>query len=41
MRPKTLQRILGHSSLSITMDLYVHVTEESLEEEIGKLVAIG
>ena len=41
MRPKTLQKILGHSSLSITMDLYVHVTDESLEEEIGKLAAIG
>lgn len=37
MRPKTLQKILGHSSLSITMDLYVHVTEDSLMEEMLKM----
>lgn len=36
MRPKTLQEILGHSNISVTMDLYVHVTEESKEEEIKK-----
>ena len=36
MRPKTLQQILGHSNLSVTMDLYVHVTEESKEQEILK-----
>ncbi|MBR6223224.1 MAG: site-specific integrase [Lachnospiraceae bacterium] len=28
MRPKTLQQILGHSNINITMNLYVHVTEE-------------
>lgn len=37
MRPKTLQRIMGHSSLSITMDLYVHVTDDELHKEIEKL----
>lgn len=37
MRPKTLQEILGHSNISITMDLYVHVTEEAKEQEIQKL----
>lgn len=26
MRPKTLQVILGHSNVGITMNLYVHVT---------------
>lgn len=36
MRPKTLQEILGHSNISITMDLYVHVTEDAKEEEIQK-----
>lgn len=34
MRPKTLQGILGHANLAMTMDLYVHLTEESLFEEM-------
>ena len=34
MRPKTLQKILGHSSINITMDLYVHVTEDTLLQEM-------
>lgn len=32
VKPKALQKILGHSSLSTTMDTYVHMTDESLEE---------
>lgn len=35
MTPKTLQKILGHSNISITMNLYVHVTEETKLKEIG------
>ena len=38
MRPKTLQKIMGHSSLSVTMDLYVHVTEDTMIEEMKKLI---
>lgn len=34
MQPKVLQKLLGHSSIKITMDRYVHVTEDSLEEAI-------
>lgn len=30
MQPKTLQKILGHASLQMTMDLYCHVTEDTL-----------
>ena len=30
MPPKTLQKLLGHSSIKTTMDRYVHVTDESL-----------
>lgn len=30
MQPKTLQMILGHGSLRMTMDLYCHVTDETL-----------
>ena len=34
MQPKTLQKLLGHSSLKTTMDRYVHVTDDSLENGI-------
>ena len=33
----TLQKILGHSSLEMTMDLYTHVTEDVQSKEIQKL----
>ena len=36
MRPKTLQQILGHSSINITMNLYVHVTDEEKTKEMLK-----
>ena len=32
MQPKTLQRLLGHASLQMTMDLYCHVTDDTLVE---------
>lgn len=32
MQPKSLQKLLGHGSLQLTMDLYCHVTEDSLFE---------
>ena len=38
MRPKTLQKILGHSNIGITMNLYVHITEDEKHKEI-ELVA--
>lgn len=28
MKPKTLQMLLGHSKIGITMNLYIHTTEE-------------
>ncbi len=34
MKPKTLQMILGHSNIGITMNLYVHTTEEEKIKEI-------
>ena len=34
MKPKTLQKILGHSNIGITMNLYVHITEEEKLKEI-------
>lgn len=35
MMPKTLQKILGHSNIGITMNLYVHITEEEKSKEIN------
>ena len=35
--PKTVQRYLGHASLNMTMDLYVHATEEFKKTELEKL----
>lgn len=34
MEPKILQELLGHSSIKTTMDRYVHVTSDSMEEAI-------
>lgn len=37
VQPKTLQKMLGHSTIQVTMDLYVHVTDEYLENEVKKM----
>lgn len=34
MQPKVLQRLLGHASIKTTMDRYVHVTTESMDQAI-------
>lgn len=34
MKPKTLQKILGHCNIGITMNLYVHITEDEKHREI-------
>lgn len=42
MQPKVLQTILGHSTLAITMDTYVHITDDEKEKEMKKFeVAFG
>lgn len=35
--PKVVQEILGHSSITITLDLYTHVLDRTKSEEIMKL----
>lgn len=37
MKPKTLQHILGHATLAITMDLYCDVMEDTKREEMAKI----
>lgn len=37
MRPKTLQALLGHTSLNTTMDMYVHVEESQKQGQMDLL----
>lgn len=37
MNPKTLQAILGHSSIKMTLDLYVHVTQDHIQKEMSEV----
>lgn len=37
MKPKKLQKSLGHNSLQMTMDLYCHVLDETLKEEMSTI----
>lgn len=38
MNPKTLQKILGHATLQMTMDLYCHVLDETIEREMAAVI---
>lgn len=37
MRPKTMQVILGHVNVGITMNLYVHVAEDEKVKEVERI----
>lgn len=37
MKPKTLQTIMGHANISITMNLYVHTTDDEKQREINRI----
>ena len=39
MNPKSLQYIMGHSNISITLNLYAHVSMESVKEELRNMIA--
>ncbi len=36
MNPKVVQKLMGHQHFSTTMDIYTHVTKDTLEDEILK-----
>lgn len=38
MNPKTLQAIMGHSSIKMTMDYYAHASVDSAQSEIDRLL---
>jgi site-specific recombinase XerD len=37
MNPKALQYIMGHSDISITLDVYTHIKLEDARDEIEKI----
>lgn len=39
MNPKTLQYIMGHANVSITLDTYAHVSFEDVKKEFGRITA--
>lgn len=36
MEPKVVQALLGHSSISITLNIYTHVLDKKMDEELQK-----
>lgn len=36
MNPKTLQYIMGHSDISVTLNVYTHLNYDDAEEEMQK-----
>ena len=39
--PKVVQKQLGHSSLSMTMDLYTHLLDEKKQDELQKFTSVS
>lgn len=39
MEPKVVQKLLGHSNISITLNIYTHVLEEKMDNELKKFGA--
>lgn len=37
MQPKTLQSILGHGNINVTMNIYVHCTDEQKVQEVKNI----
>ncbi|MCR5615653.1 MAG: tyrosine-type recombinase/integrase, partial [Clostridia bacterium] len=40
MNPKTLQYLMGHSDISVTLNTYTHVKYEDVAAEVTKLGAV-
>ena len=36
MNPKTLQYLMGHSDIGVTLNTYPHLGAEDAKEELGK-----
>ena len=40
MNPKTLQYLMGHSEIGVTMNVYTHLGPEDAAEELARLQAM-
>ena len=36
MDPKVVQKLMGHSNISITLNIYTHVLESKMDSELEK-----
>ncbi len=41
MNPKTLQYLMGHSDISVTMNVYTHIGFDDAEEELKRMEELG
>lgn len=41
MNPKTLQYLMGHSEISVTLNVYTHLGFEDAREELERLFAVN
>lgn len=41
MNPKTLQYLMGHSDIGVTLNIYTHVTFEDVQEEFDRILLCG
>ena len=41
MNPKTLQYIMGHSDISVTLNIYTHLKYEDVEKEVDRIAKDG
>ena len=37
MNPKTMQYLMGHSDISVTMNVYTHIDFDDAEEELKRM----
>ena len=40
MNPKTLQYLMGHSDISVTMNVYTHIGFEDAQKEVKRLESV-
>jgi integrase len=41
MNPKTLQYLMGHSDIGVTLNTYTHLGSEDAKEELGKIAEMA
>lgn len=38
MNPKTLQKIMGHADIAVTLNVYTHIQDDAVAEEFNRVV---